>query len=270
MPKRIEFIAPVAAVRGNMSGKQKLLYAQNDNPAYNAPEGKVSYARNYRPSYIGAKLSSTGQCYYTTRTKNAVNLTTKQKTAMAVYGGSFALIGSLIAQDETTVNSYYSRYVAMVDAGLFAGTFRQYLTKVISSAIKSKADTIRFTAPGVPAISFSNPWTSNGWDVNIKPTKETFVKFFGVNSRNGIYFKVDGATGVATQGWTFDDFIQTDWNVLGLTVGTVAEGLGNLMLNGMYVCTVNEQGELVGVSDSNDVIEDYNYVLSAEPQPVAG
>lgn len=269
MPKRIEFIAPVAAVRGNMSGKQKLLYAKNDNPAYDAPVGKVSYARNYRPSYIGAKLSSTGQCYYTTRTKNAVNLTTRQKTAMAVYGGTFALIGSLMAQDETTVNSYYTRYDAMINSGLFSGTFRQYLTKVISSAIKSKVETIRFNAPGVPSISFANPWVSDSWDVAIRPTKDTFVKFFDINSQNGYYFSVDGATGVATSRLSFGDIIRNDWNVLGLETGTVEQGMGNLMLNGMYVCKVNDDGDLVGVSDSDNVIEDYNYVLSAEAQPVS-
>ena len=46
--KRIEFIAPVESMRGNLSGNQSLEYALNNNPAYDAPDG-VQYARNYQP-----------------------------------------------------------------------------------------------------------------------------------------------------------------------------------------------------------------------------
>lgn len=269
MPKRIEFIAPVAAVRGNMSGKQKLLYAQNDNPAYDAPVGKVSYARNYRPSYIGAKVASSGLCYYTTRTKNAVNLTTAQKTAMAVYGGTFALIGSLISQNEALVNTYYAHYEAMLNAGLFSGTFRQYLTKVISAAIKSHTENIRFNGPGLLATSFKNPWIAYDWDSDIYPNRETFVKFFDVNNPNGFYFKIDGAIGVAEEDMTFNEVITSNWNVLGLSIGTPGQGLGTIMMNGMYVCTVDDQGDLHGLIATTMVSSEANYVLAAEPQPVS-
>lgn len=39
--KRIEFIAPVEAMRGNLSGKQDLLYVENDNKAYEGPVGQT-------------------------------------------------------------------------------------------------------------------------------------------------------------------------------------------------------------------------------------
>ena len=56
--KRIEFISPVEAMRGNLSRtKQTLLYAENDNPAWDAPVDKRSYARNYQPIFVGAKVA---------------------------------------------------------------------------------------------------------------------------------------------------------------------------------------------------------------------
>lgn len=83
--KRIEFIAPVEALRGNMSGKQTLVYAQNDNPAFDAPEGR-QYARNYKPRYIGYRRAKDGRVYFGVKTKSATKVDAASKITMAALG----------------------------------------------------------------------------------------------------------------------------------------------------------------------------------------
>ena len=90
--KRIEFIAPVEAMRGNLSGKQELEYPLNENPAFYAPTGK-HYATNYQPRFIGAKRASDNLKYFAIRTKSAVNMTTNSILAMAALGAAGAIIG---------------------------------------------------------------------------------------------------------------------------------------------------------------------------------
>lgn len=83
--KRIEFIAPVEAIRGNMSGKQTLLYAENNNPAFDAPDG-VQYARNYKPRYIGHRRAKDGLVYFSVKRKAATKIDATSKITMAALG----------------------------------------------------------------------------------------------------------------------------------------------------------------------------------------
>lgn len=83
--KRIEFIAPVEALRGNMSGSQTLVYAENDNPAYEAPDGR-QYARNYKPRYIGFRRAKDGAVYFGVKRKSATKVDRAAKITMAALG----------------------------------------------------------------------------------------------------------------------------------------------------------------------------------------
>lgn len=83
--KRIEFIAPVEALRGNMSGSQTLVYAENDNPAYDAPEGR-QYARNYKPRYIGFRRAKDGAVYFGVKKKSATKIDAASRITMAAMG----------------------------------------------------------------------------------------------------------------------------------------------------------------------------------------
>lgn len=83
--KRIEFIAPVEALRGNMSGSQKLVYALNDNPAYEAPDGR-QYARNYKPRYIGFRRAKDGAVYFGVKRKSATKVDAAARITMAALG----------------------------------------------------------------------------------------------------------------------------------------------------------------------------------------
>lgn len=83
--KRIEFIAPVEALRGNMSGSQTLVYAENDNPAYEAPDGR-QYARNYKPRYIGFRRAKDGAVYFGVKRKSATIVDAVSRITMASMG----------------------------------------------------------------------------------------------------------------------------------------------------------------------------------------
>lgn len=94
--KRIEFIAPVEAMRGNLSGKQELKYAENENPAYEAPNGAQS-AHNYQPRFIGAKRAASGLKYFAVRTKQTAVLNGKTRMQMALTGAIAAIRSAVMA-----------------------------------------------------------------------------------------------------------------------------------------------------------------------------
>lgn len=100
--RRIEFIAPVEAMRGNLSGKQVLKYAENMNPAWDAPNGK-QFAKNYRPRYLGAKRAASGLTYFATKVKSAVILNDAARRRQAALGCVASLISALKSEDCTAV-----------------------------------------------------------------------------------------------------------------------------------------------------------------------
>lgn len=81
--RKIEFIPGILAMRGNLSGNQKVGYPLQGGAAYDAPEG-VNHATAYRPSYIGAKRAKDGLTYFAVKTKQTVNITPEARLKWAV------------------------------------------------------------------------------------------------------------------------------------------------------------------------------------------
>lgn len=197
--KRIEFIAPVEAMRGNLSGKQDLLYAENDNKAYLGPVGSVNYARNYSPRFIGAKIAKNGKKYFTVRTKSANHLTAKSKKAMALLGGTGAIFGSIM-RDKTSelYASLYAQFIELQNAGS-KKTFRQSVCDAIRAGLESKLGQIPYAGPrGV--VYITNPWRAQGQTPNVSISQEILIKFWSelalspaaVGYANGLPFLSDG------------------------------------------------------------------------------
>lgn len=254
MPKRIEFIAPVESVRGNLSGKQDLVYPSNNNSAFDSPEGKVNYARNYRPSYIGAKRSSDGLRYFTVRTKNAVNLSASAKRIMAINGASFGLTSKVLADDDMVV-ALGTQYGQAVRTGQFSGTFRQFVYFYFSQMISNYAPSININFIGLTNILY-NPWMSDQ-SVDYAPTKDVLVKFWTSLHTGGITFKVNNLTGIATQDddfAVFTDNADDPRNVLGLTQQNI-DGSYFIKLGSFYLLAPN--GDYVERDDT--VITDGQY-----------
>lgn len=199
--KRIEFISPVEAMRGNLSGKQNLVYAENDNKAYEAPVGRQNYARNYQPRFIGAKVAKSGKKYFTVKTKACTNLTTKAKTHMAVFGGAAAIVSAILnnvmykSLKEHLLEFNYEYETRVLG---YTGNFRQYLTSRIQEMLAAKAGYALFKGALQANVRMvRNPWPVDGHSgTEIKISQGIIVKFWEELGSQSSTFTIDGAKGL--------------------------------------------------------------------------
>lgn len=175
--RRIEFIEPVDAMRGNLSGKQDLRYPESDNKAYDAPNGKV-YARNYTPRYIGAKVAKSGLKYFAVKTKTAtvLNATTRQTLAIL---GSVAAIRHALMQDAAKwaqIMAICTAKVVAIVAGGGKATQYSVFFDICANALREHKDIV--FASGGSSVSVGNPYRMNSSVNTILEIKtETFIKF---------------------------------------------------------------------------------------------
>lgn len=217
--KRIEFIAPVEAVRGNLSGRQDLRYAENNNKAYESPAGSVNYARNYTPRYIGAKIAASGAKIFSVRTKNAVNMSPKAIKAMALLGGTGAIVGAILAnKSEAPYVNAYAQWLELKNLGS-TDSFRKTLSAWVRRALVNKSQNINFTGPR-PLTTIKNPWYDGSQTTGAVISQAVLAQFWMQLATNAIEFTINGAKGYAQNGWSFDTLISgtgSSVNVLGLT-----------------------------------------------------
>lgn len=218
--KRIEFIAPVEAVRGNLSGRQDLRYAENNNKAYESPAGSVNYARNYTPRYIGSKIAATGAKIFSVRTKNAVNMSAKAIRAMALLGGTGAIVGAILAnKSEAPYANAYAQWIELKNLGN-TDSFRKTLSGWVRKGLESKSATISFTGPR-PVTTIKNPWYDGSQTTGATISQDVLVQFWTQLAPNAIIFYVNGRMGIALDEDNFSDVIGGAYNNLGLTTETV-------------------------------------------------
>lgn len=227
MAKRIEMIAPFEVLRGNLSGTQKLQYAQNNNPAFDAPEGRVNYARNYKTRYIGAKRGSDGLTYFAVRQRNGIKVNKQTKLAMALLGGAGALRAGILNNDVVRAK-IEEKYEQGIASGYITGvSFSKYVFNTLYRGLKQKTPAISFLVPGHGNTNIYNPWcytnqSATGDWVDI--SEEILVKFWPQLASNPVPYSVDGAKGVAHTGDKFNqNYFTSRLNVLGLDEGTVQD-----------------------------------------------
>lgn len=238
MSKRIEFIAPVEAMRGNLSGTQKgLEYPTNNNAAYESPVGSRNYARNYQPIFVGSKRASDGLKYFSVKTKTAIGMTASSKKQMAVLGGAGAIMAALLrdksSQAYQKVLESFERYRSRGGA---IKTFRKYVTDQLVSNLKSKQPAVFFGTdlPGNMVV-INNPWHSSGYGptaINVTIEQDSLVKFWDQLADDPVLFTIDGQKGVAHEGDDFNNVTRNSYNVLGLTVEQ--GGTGKMLFNGQH------------------------------------
>lgn len=216
--KKIEFIAPVESMRGNLSGSQTLEYAENNNPAFDAPLGR-QYAKNYQPRFIGAKRASDGHKYFAVKKNSATLITVASRKRMAVLGGVGSMIGVILTsislggiRDKLEQSWQWEIENVTSQAGK---TFRKYLTDKLYQMLDLKLAAAEFYIAGT-VYQVMNPWyfqqdpTPTDTDIiQINVPVDILVKFWlqlGTNSNGGtpIKFLVDGRQGIAFQGWDWD------------------------------------------------------------------
>lgn len=268
--KKIEFIAPVASMRGNLSGGQTLQYAENNNPAFIAPEGR-QYAKNYQPRFIGAKRSKDGYTYFATKTKSATLINAESLERMALLGGAAAWYNKAIMNMEL-YQAMQLFWRAVKDA-YPSYTFKQLMMEMFRQCLKSHEENVAFTVNGSTTYA-ANPWYVGATGIASPISEEILVKFWLQLGTDGssnapIYFTVAGQRGIAISGDTFDNIIDENrFNVLKLSIeqehdyvvmrdeGTVGNIIG-------YVKFANA---FVGINDT--VVDGGKYVISnVAPEP---
>lgn len=250
--KRIEFIAPVEAMRGNLSGNQDLVYPTEDNKAYESPVGSVNYARNYSPRFIGAKIAKSGLKYFAVRTKSATHLTAAAKHAMALLGACGAIYAAIV-NDPTKK----AAVMAVWEKGRELGdtkSFRAYVMEQIRWQLELHATTINFIRASTVA-SVDNPWGKFDDTLDISISSEVRSKFWTELVLDGKVFFVDGLTGLYRQGNEFSDVLGSNYNVLGLST---TQGDKIIMGSGNYVKTPTDIYVEVGMSP----IENGKYITT--------
>ena len=159
--KRIEFIAPVEAMRGKLSGEQTLVYAENNNPAYEAPNG-VQYARNYQPRFIGAKIAKSGLKYFTVKTKSATKLDAQSRLTMGTLAGVAAIRSALMKDHASDYAQIIANLTADVVQGIISGTGKRTVMSLfyekVAAMLQAKDDRVTFA--GSTPVVVANPWYS--------------------------------------------------------------------------------------------------------------
>lgn len=261
--KRIEFIAPVESMRGNLSGAQKLEYPTDNKGAYEGPVGSVNYARNYGARFIGAKIAKSGKKYFSVRTKTANHLTVKAKHQMALLGGTGAMVGAILRNKSAAIyTSLMAMYIKLQELGE-QRTFRKYLSDKIMEGLQAKSATIVFTGPLAP-VSVDNPWNTTETTPNVQVSQAVLVKFWSELAANPVSFTIEGLKGIAHSGDTFDDVVGSNYNVLGLqkTSVTSAQGTtcitsqGSTSESGQYLAYDYE--DIMNLVKPNDEVTEYD------------
>lgn len=228
MAKRIEFTPGIEAMRGSFSPRQKLLYALNDNPAFEAPVGR-QYARNYQANFIGAKRSATGLKYFFTKTKSATLVTPASKQRMAITGGAGAIYAAILDAPTMRARLEYSWKNYFKSPKTFRAWCFVYLTDMLTR--KAKNIQMGHDAQG-ELIYVGNPWNTSTTTSYIPAiSNEVLVKFWLQLGSDGtsaapIYFTVEGQKGIGFAGLTWESETFGKINVLNLDmieVGSVGE-----------------------------------------------
>lgn len=265
--RRIEFIAPVEAMRGNLSGAQNLAYAKNDNKAFDAPEGR-QYARNYDPRYIGAKISATGKKIFAVKTKAATKINAASLLRMALLGGTGALYASLLKNENKYLHAedVYGLYVSRRGE---TRTFRKFWNDQIRAFLSKKKVQISVSivdeAGNLHQCQFKNPWVYTGGTPECPVSNEVLAKFWTQLASNPVIFTVGGAKGVAHSGDTFQTVIDGEYNVLGLEGYDGDAGETQVKLGEQYVAKLVD-GDVKGIQLTENA--DGQFILTETPAPI--
>lgn len=263
--KRISFISPVEAVRGNLSGKRKLTYAPDNNPAWDVTSGERLYANNYVPRFIGAQRSKDGKTYFTVKTKSAVKMSPAMRLQNALLSAS-SVIANCIMADLSTLNQLQAMFRISYEFHL-GWSFKRWIMASVRTGLSEKND-IFYNAAGMSGIIYKNPYKKSHVNVAIDVPgfpKELVVKFWTQLADNPITFTVAGQTGIAHTGDTFEDVISSNYNNLGMATKTITDG-DAVVIGDLYV-----SWEIGAVEDpyasvlkSDDVTANRSYVLLDE------
>lgn len=231
--RRIELIAPFSAARGNLSGKQTLLYPTKNNAAWESPSNKRNYATNYTARYIGAVRSRDGRSYFSVKKRSAITMSPAMRLQQALIGGS-KVVSDFIMHDGAHIQGLevlYRRSQIYRDGG----SFYKWVSAAVRLALRDKSSGIYFFGDGSQSgIIYQNPWISSvapGSPVAVTIPADILAKFWMQLANSPVEFTVNGSLGVAHTGNFFEDLVGTSYNVLGITIDNGEAKIGELFIN---------------------------------------
>jgi hypothetical protein len=233
--RKIEFIAPVEAMRGNLSGNQKLTYPTQNNAAWDAPENKRSYATNYRPTYVGAKRSADGKTFFATKRRQAVKMSEAARLQMAVLSAS-SVIANILMYNLTVVSGLTERYKQTAPEGW---SFKRWIMDNIKDALRNKQH-FAFMGTSLGALFVKNPYLSTaapagGTSIDSSYPKDLLSKFWMQLADNPIQFKIGSQIGIAHKADDWDALANASYNTLNLTIVS-----GKVCKDTLYVQTADK------------------------------
>lgn len=220
MAKRVFFTPGVEAMSGILGSRAgKLVYAENDNPAYEAPVG-VNYARNYGARIVLATRAKDGKAYFSVKTKSATKISATTRMQMALIG-SIAAIKSVLKSNGTlaTIKSAYdySKEHGTIDASL---SFNKWVDANLRDMLRLHKATWAFDQASI-SFTVHNPYDLTSADaVAIK--QSLWVKFapllaiYDFSTQKMAGFTINSQLHlacVAKAGTSFDAFIPTITNI---------------------------------------------------------
>lgn len=164
--KRIEYIAPIDFIRGNISGRQDLKYSGGD--AYALPANSRVSADTYQPRMIARVMRRRTHNikYFQVRTRTTVNMTAAARLNMALMGATGAIIGALLSDKTSAI---YKSCFALAPKHM---TLRAFLSPIIRNGLAAKSPSF-VIGSGVEIV---NPWVSDA-EPNVPVTAAILEKF---------------------------------------------------------------------------------------------
>lgn len=152
--RRIEFLAPVEDMRGNLSGSQRLTYPTQNNSAWESPSDKRNYATNYSTRYIGNKRSSDGKKFFSVKTRTAVTMSPKMREQQAMLSMSWMMANSISLKIDT-LSQLQQLFLTYRKEGQ---SFKRWLQDRVRIALQTKRSAITFDESGAPSVVYANPF----------------------------------------------------------------------------------------------------------------
>jgi len=267
MARKLRLIAPFDAASGNLSGAQKLLYAKNNNPSWDAPIGSNA-ARNYKTRYVGVYRLANGLNTFAVRTKSIASNSEKMRRFQALFGGSAACY-IVASQDLMILTKLQAAYQSERERkpGL---TFRKWLTDYMYWMLDEKLPSIAISTP-LGSVSINNPWVEGGTGTtNLDISDSVLVKFWMYLANNPAQFSVttpDGSKKIGVAhgtNETFEHIIASRYNVLDLSSETTT---ANLMMGQLYVVFDEGEGRMIQVSVGDTVAHEETFKYFAQDTP---
>lgn len=252
--KRLTLAFPFDHMSGKLGIKQDLKYPESDNKAYEAPEGKTSYARNYKPTMVAAHISRTGLQYFSIKTKSAFKNTAAARLLCALVG-AVAAVYSWILKTADKLAACQVQYAKAVENG-YDGTFHKWVTNQLRAQLRAKSATLSIVGPSATVALGNNPFSSASTAIAI--SQSILVKFWNVLTPGGITFTVDGEKGISFNSGAISNIIANSrLNVLGLTAGT-GDYSDYALIGGKYIQT----GDGVYMRTDEDVADGSVYTTT--------